>query len=319
VDNNLKEEASMSYYLSMISSNITKTQNYTILTSDNIGTYIFNPNVAGGSGQYGTLIATLPVGSLAVIGVPYKIIHGSNSGLVKILCQGSDKINFKGMQTASFLLYNPGNQIECIWNGTDYSIKVNTSIRFWQGRSTCNQLHIGNGFTYDTKSAGVNLTGMVLTEETSGNTALCLFDSGGTGNSGILYYANMTGTNMIWTNNKTITASSGTTCLVNEPTGGSSKNIDYDIFHGQGIDINLIARQAMRYNTSAALAGSFDLIKDGLYYGSGDYRGYDYIEIDTNYIRCQCFVGVQLLYFPDSGSVALTGDGFFFQQLDFIC
>ena len=281
-----------------------KTTNYTFALHDSI--IIADPNVD----QFGVLNVYLPVGSNAYIGKPLKVIHGSHAGIVKINCQGSDKINTHGVQVASLKLYNAGEQIEVIWNGTDYTVRGSTNVKTWQSRSDWSNAHCGNGFTYDTKSAGIDLTGMVLTEATSGNTALCIYDSGGTGTSGILYFTNMTGT-MLWTNDRTVTASNGTTCLVNEST--SSKDKDYSFYHGMGINNYIIHSW---YNTTADF-NTRKMIPSWNWGDAGNLNGYGIIGIDENSYKYQTARDMIIPTADDGSTSPSAVDGFIFQQTDF--
>jgi hypothetical protein len=290
---------------------VNKTQDYTILNNNQ--NIIANPNVAGGTGQYGVLTMTLPAGAAGIIGKSFKVFHGANAGIVKILCQGSDKINTHGTQITFLKLFNAGEQVEVVWNGTYFSVRGSTNIKTWQARSSWDNRHCGNGFTYDGKSAGVDLTGMTLIEATSNNTALCIYDSGGTGTSGILYFTDMTGT-MLWTNDRVVTAVNGTTVSVNEST--SSKNKDYNFYHGMGLDISNISKQRPLYNTSATIASAFLTLETSYDAVNGAAWMCEYIGIDTNYIKLQTGIN-GLKYGGDSGGQDGTADGFIFQKIDF--
>ena len=217
----------------------TKTSDYTITTSDINKMIVANPNTVS---QYGLLTIELPLGSSTIIGRRYKVKHGSNQGLIKIIVNsgGSDKIIFKGNQINYVLLYAIGDTWDFIWDGTNWLVEGSTILKTnYRNRSDWTNVHIGNGVTYDTKSAAVDLTGMVITESTSGYTAIVVYDSGGTGTSGVLYVYGLSSGFTYFTDGYTLTASDGTTALVNEASG-ISKNVDYNFYHGFGVNISEI-------------------------------------------------------------------------------
>jgi hypothetical protein len=141
----------------------------------------------------------------------------------------------------------------------------------------------GSAFTYDAKSAAVDLSGQHITG--TNNAALILYDSGGTGNSGILYICNQSGSdNGVWANNEVVTCGSGGyTCLVNEGSG-SSKNIDYNFYHGLGINDSWFELRKM-ISSDGTYGNSFNISME-----SADQKstatnfGQSTFPVDTNFV-----------------------------------
>ena len=208
----------------------------TCLTSDFGKLFIGNCNQIGGT--YGTINYYLPTGSDAIKGYPYDFQCGQYQGNIKVnVGVGSgQKILYKSQELDSFLIYSKGQQICFYWNGaywipikkTDIIMAVNLANRSdWTG------VQIGNGVKYDNKSAVGSLTGQVITEATSGFSAIIVYDD--TINS-ILYYYELSSGFTYFTNNRELTASNGITCDVDEASG-TNKNIDYNLYHGFGINL----------------------------------------------------------------------------------
>lgn len=223
---------------------ITKTADYTITANDDFDELIASCNTGGNEGLR---TITLLTGSESN-GQKQTIRHGDNQGLIKVVTQGGNKIRFKNEEIDYVLLYMQGQYAEYCWNSIDSVYDITSYFinmpKNYDNRSDWTNVHMGNGVTYDNKSAAVDLTGMVITEATSGFTGIVVEDTQGaaSGAGGILYvYALSTGFTF-WTNNRQLTASDGTTCDVDEGSG-SSKNIDYDLYHGFGIDIKKIIQK----------------------------------------------------------------------------
>jgi hypothetical protein len=268
---------------------------------------IVNCNTAA---QYGLITITLS--TLADnIGKNYTIEHGANSGLIKIDGEGSEYLNFKSSRILTALIYNSGNGYRVENNGTDWVMHGVNIMDFWSARSDWTAVHAGNGVIYDGKNAAINFTGMSGTEETSGNTFLCVYDSGGTEASGTLYYINITGT-MLLTNDKRLTMSSAHYCLVNHATG-SNKDVDSDVCHNFAIDGNKILKTRPILNNTAVFAGAVDSNS----YNTANYNG-DYMYVDTNNLRFQiATVGMRPI--GDNGNDRIMADAFIYQILDFSC
>lgn len=261
---------------------ITKAADYVIQNTDVFNTVIVTPNTAS---QYGVITITLPAGA-SNSGEMFTIVNrGANNGLVKIACNGAEKILYKGTQLAVFYLFSKGDYLRVYWNGTDWAISTCYSHieQGWVNRLDWTNVHVGSAFTYDTKNAAINFTGMTITEATSGNTGTVLYDSGGTGNSGILYVYNVTGTG-IWTDNRTVTTSSSNTCLVNETT--SSKDKDYNIVHNMAVNINLYTIDLF-VNASASFTGAQNVGTGGVGDTGAQVFGWVKNQVDTNTFKIQ--------------------------------
>jgi hypothetical protein len=176
-----------------------------------------------------------------------------------------------------------GDYIDVVSNGTEWKVISGYShIDIgWQNCSDWTNRTLGNGVTYNNKSAAVDLTGEKITEETSGFTAIVLFDSGGTGSSGILYIYNLSSGFTFWTNDRELTAGGGTTCDVDEGTG-SSKNQNYNFYHGFGEYLQNINKKII-YSEDSTEGSVFipDLILRGGGDVSDDY-GVTYFGVDIN-------------------------------------
>lgn len=294
----------------------TKTADYTLTSSDTSKLIIANPNTVS---QYGTLEIELPLGGSSVKGIEYIIEHGSNQGLVKIVVNsgGSDKIRYKNDQLDYVLLHMQGSKVVLVWNDTEFSVlqhDFRMKINF-QNRSDWQNVHVGNAVTYDTKSAAVDLTGMVITESTSGFTGVIVYDSGGTGTSGIFYVYDLSSSFTYWTNNRTLTASDGTTALVNE-SSGDSKDVDYNLYHGFGTNINNIKYTTI-INSSASFTDAF--MVDFVDTNNGATRGATIFQVSTSALKIQ--VGAEgYIYSRDSdgGNVPITTqDWYIYQEVIF--
>lgn len=295
----------------------TKSTNYTITNTDGFRRIIANPN---STSQYGLLTITLPPGTTSVLNRNISIIHSTMSGLVKISSTASN-INNKGNLLPNYYLFHNGSQAEFVWNGV-YWVNKDTSIVDigWQNRSDWTNVHIGNGFSYDTKSTFVDFTGMVGTS-TNGNTFVCLFDTGGsTSLSGILYYYEVVGNTSnigIFLNNGTITMGSGQNCLVNE-VSGSNKNIDYNLYHGINLNLNSIKHTFM-YSTSstgASYTNSMDLSYNGILENAANFTGFQIIQISTDILKIQTGAHGGGSFFDDTGSaIAITTQDSYVNQI----
>lgn len=187
-------------------------------------------------------------------------VQNTGTGLTRIDGEGSEKISLLGNSLDSVFLVTEDDYIELVAETTDWKVEHYhfSVITGWINNSNWAVVRFGAAFTYDTKSAAVDLTGQHITEATSNQTALVLYDSGGTGNSGVLYVCSIAVGTGVWTNDRVVTCGSGGyTVAVNEGTG-TSKNIDYDLYHGIGINPGQWEYH-MHVNSSAAFAGAYDI------------------------------------------------------------
>lgn len=253
----------------------------------------------------------------------YEVEFKTGQGLIKLDGNGTD-ILYKGQVAATPLIYSKGGSYKISNNGTNWILKgTNLYSINWDVRSAAQNAHAGSGLTYDngstTSTKSTDWTGMVITEETSNFSAVVVEDTGGTGTTGILYVYELSTGFTFWTNNKKLTASNGQTIDINEPAGGSSKNINYNLHHGFGVNFNSINAKKPIVNTSATFSGSF-VACDGFTNSSTNYGG-DWIEIDANNLIYQTNSGGAAYYDNNSGAyVSLHGSDFFWYKcLDFSC
>jgi hypothetical protein len=282
----------------------------TLLDSETDNTFILNPNTAT---QYGLLTATATATGSNKPSKLYRFEHGANQGLVRGYANSGQVFDWYGMADLNYIpMYMPGQFFEYYWNTNKSKWSIwNHNIFMpvgFQRRNNWVNKHMGNGVTYDTKSSGVDFTGMQISffdaTGDTGNacTAVVVFDSGGTGTSGVLYFYNISGGLNIFPNNNTITAiGDGTTCLVNEGTG-SNKNIDYNLYHGYGLD-QFSYMVKFWYSTDGTWNNSIGIDITASEAGDGSDHGGSLLQVDTNSLILQSANAIGFLpYINNSGS-----------------
>ena len=284
----------------------TKTADYTLTTADLNKMIIANPNTVS---QYGILEIELPLGSATIVGRPYKVKHGANQGLIKIVVNsgGSDKIIYRGLELDYLLLYAPGDKWELVWDGTSFDCHGSTTmIISWENWSDQTARLLGNRITYDNGSGGstksVDWTGMVITEATSGYTAVVVEDTGGASTTGELYVYELSSGFTFWTNNRILTASNSETIDVNEASG-STLDQNYNLYHEFGVNC-LYFTVKMVYNTSASFTNAWEI---ALNTDQSD-KGTWIYNVSNNTIIIQTgSTGVGYLSTPAGGNSTITG------------
>ena len=286
-----------------------KTSDYTILDTDTEDVFIADPN----SVQFGLLTIAAPAtgGNTSKV---RRVEHGAGQGLVRVNANGAQRFNFDGTDLQYILLYSPGQYVEFYWNTNTAKWTVKSrDISFntgFQGRSTWTSMNAGNGVTYDGKSAAVDFTGTIITEATSGFTGVVVHDSGGTGTSGIFYVYDLSSNFTFWTNNRVLTASDGTTALVNE-ISGQSKNVNYNLYFGFGRSTVKIQKE-IAVSTDKSEANTF-------FSGGGDTAGVaqksNYYGVDTNQMAYYS-TSAGAFTFTDSGGLngVLVGQDYFYNH-----
>jgi hypothetical protein len=288
----------------------TITGNYTITDTD-----WYDEIYCNHSSTTGLITVTLPT----VADADGRLIRIQNigNGLTKIDGEGAETISWKGNTLTQILLYMKDDYIELVSNGSEWKVEKGYSHieTGWQNRSDWTNVHMGNAFTYDTKSAsGTDWLGATISD-TNGQTAICIYDSGASSASGILYFYNVSSENNgVWTNNDTITQTNGDTCLVNEITG-TSKNVDYNFHDGFGVNTKP-NNHSLIVSTDGNENGSFDIGKNGT--TSGSEKGYTIFQIDADSVKLQTATA-GLIYTTDSGAGAIidTEDWYNNQALEF--
>jgi hypothetical protein len=292
----------------------TKTTDYTILDTDYSGErFIGNPNSS--SAQWGLLTFTLPT-IADNIGKWYEVEHGANQGLIKIASESSDGLYFRQQTKSSVLLYSPGSVYN---NGSKWVVTgSNLFDTSWCNRTDWTNVHIGNGVTYDTKSAAVDLTGRVITESTSNFSAVIVEDTGNTSSTGILYIYELSSGFTFWTNNRTLTASGGKTCLVNETTGGTSLNIDYNLDHEFG-SYQSKFRTRLFWSSDGTDANEVEVNANYDSGGTSPNRGYNNYNVSANAIKIQTGTAEAFGIVADDGTINIidTEDDYIKIILDF--
>jgi hypothetical protein len=278
---------------------IVKDADYTILDSDPEDIFIGDPN---SSTQKGLLTITAPATGSNTSKLR-RIEHGTTRGLMRANANGSQRFNFKGKSLQYILLYMPGDYVEFYWNTNTskwsiHDYKISMPVNF-QNQSDYTLVKLGNGVTYDNKSAAIDFTGMVITEATSNFTAIVVEDTGGTGTSGILYVYDLSSAFTFWTNNRVLTASDGTTADVNE-VSGTSKNVNYGLHNGFGVDITDYKLRVF-ISTDGSANNSFEIFQS--HDNSADNYGFTNFQISTSASDIWTGTG-GISYVNTSGSVA---------------
>lgn len=295
---------------------ITKDADYTITSNDDFDELVVSCNTAS---QYGLITITLLTGSESS-GQKQRIRHGDNQGLVKVTTQGGNKIRYEGEELSSILLYMEGNYLEYHWNNDDGVYEVDKLVSVmkvgWQNRSDWTAVHMGNAVTYDdgsgTSTKSSDWTGMVISgDDGSGtNTAVCVYDSGGAGDTGILYFYDISGSLGYFTNNNVLTASNGETIDVNEASG-SSKNIDYNLYHGFGLSMVSLNEKYFYVSSDKTEANTFGFVFSDT--PSSD-AGLGLIGVDTNSTKVQTGL-TGITYVEDTGNVAAFSTNDYYLQI----
>lgn len=262
---------------------------YTIADWVPSGTKILvSPN---SSTQKGKITVTLPT-MADNIGKWYEVAHKTGQGLIEVDGEGAETLNFKGEQLTTCKIYSAGMGYKFQNNGSDWTMNGSNSLKIgFQNRSDWTNVHMGNGVTYDNGSAAstksVDWTGMVVTEATSGFTGVVVEDTGGAGTTGILYVYELSSGFTFWTNDRVLTASNGETIDVNEGTG-SSKNVDYSLYHGSGIYIKDVYPLIL---VASSASPTTSIRVNYICSTSATVLGDNYASIDNNEILAQTGTG----------------------------
>lgn len=250
------------------------TSDYTITDTD-----FYDEFHASHSSATGKITFTLPT---AADNIGRKILFkNTGTGLTVIDGEGTESIHFRDNDLSDIRLFDEDDFIELlsdgssIWRTERYSININIG---WQNRSDWTTVHVGNGVTYDTKSAAEDWTGKKFSDGI--NLACCLYDSGSSSSTGILYFWDInTSSTGNFTNNDTLTANDADTVLVNEGSG-SNKNIDYNLYHGSGVNHQ---KRSFYFNTSGSFTGAYRYDNSA---GSGIYGMIFYVN-DADQVKLQ--------------------------------
>lgn len=284
-----------------------------IADTETNNTFVLDPNTVT---QYGQLTYTMPATGNNKPSKLYRFEHGANQGLVRGYANSGQVFDWYGISDLNYItMYMPGQFFEAYWNTNKSKWSIwNHNIFMpigYQNRSEYRNVHIGNGVTYDTKSSGIDFTGMVISWSDGSNTctAVVVYDSGGTGTSGILYFYNISGGLNIFPNNNTITASDGTTALVNEATG-TNKNVDYNIYHGFGLN-EIDIKKEWRLSSDGTPNNSYNVLFGSIVTGA---RGNTIFQDSINDFHFQTNGG-GIPFTQDSGvAVDLTTADYYINQ-----
>lgn len=269
------------------------------------------------STQKGIIIVTLPT-MADNIGKWYDIEFKTGQGLVMIDGEGAETLMFRNTTIPTALLYSAGASYRVSNNGSNWVMKgTNLYKTNWFATNDETDRNFGFAVTYDngsgTSTKNTDWTGMVITEATSGFTAVVVEDTGGTGTTGILYCLEASTSFTQWTNDRVLTASNGQTIDINE-VSGSSKNIDYNIFHDFGINISTITDYHVYWSADGTENASYVIDSASV---SG---GFSWRQISTVAIQNQS--NASGIFYQDSSGNTQTvasGDDFIKVVLDFSC
>jgi len=299
---------------------ITVNANYTITDDIPSGTkFLVYPN---SSTQKGKIVITLPT-MADNVGKWYDIEFASGFGLVEIDGEGTEKLNFKGNRIETVKLYQAGSHYRVSNNGVDWTLRgSNLFDTNFINNSDWTARKLGFAVTYDngsgTSTKNTDWTGMVIIEEISGFTAVVSHDSGGAGQTGILYLYNASSDFTYFTNNRKLTASNGQTIDVNE-TSGSSKNKETIFYHNFNISQDLIKRELI-YSDDKTIANTRYLFTFGYNPNVASYIS-NYYSISN--LEAGFYCGLAGVCFSDPSDLGFypvtTQDAYFKMILDFSC
>ncbi len=260
---------------------------------------------------------TIPSTSFSYLKSKKLKIKNTGVGLTHITC--TNKISLNGNLLSTVKLFMEDDYVNLIFSTseikvTDKYISIITNMintNSWTSRD------LGCAFTYDNKSAAVDLTGQHITEATSNQTAVILYDSGGVGASGVMYVYNIAIGTGVWTNNRQVSCGvGGYTFDVDEPSG-SSKNIDYDIYHNLGLGLGLfkfhiyISSDGTLTNTTEV---SFQVDDPGAGNGGGGNVNY----LDSNSIRIATGVSAGFIYWDKTHTLTVLAAQDYYYNFVFI-
>jgi hypothetical protein len=274
------------------------------------------------STQKGTITVLLPT-MADNIGKWYEVEHKTGQGLIEVDGEGVETLNFKGEQITTCKIYSAGMGYTFKNNGSDWVMKGNNILNInWQNRNDWTDVILGNGVTYDNGSAAstksTDWTGMVITEATSGFTGVVVEDTGGTGTTGILYVYELSNNFTFWSNDRVLTASNGETIDINEGTG-SSKNIDYNLFHEFGINFIFPFIKPIM-STDKTIANTTIIGMQAHIEDSTNDGGIGILGVDTNSIKIQT-ASEGLRYVEVGGGTPILNTQDYYNNiiLDFSC
>ena len=230
------------------------------------------------------------------------ILQNLATGLSYVNGNGAN-IEFKGNSLSTIKLFSAGDKIGIRSDGSNWQVEFCyiSIITEWMNRSDWTNVQVGSAFTYDNKSAAVDLTGQKVTLD-SGNTCVVAYDSGGTGASGTLYVYGWTGTGIAANNEEGICGSGGYTFDVDEGTG-SSKNVNYSYYPNLGLNIIYFEKE-LYVNSSASYTGCHDIrITNSVV---GQQAGFSMHQTDINQIEIIGALQYFAVYEP-SGGGAMVG------------
>jgi len=174
----------------------------------------------------GFVLRNLPTLS-ANINKRYKFKNTGN-GITKIVSEEGSNIIFQNNFLSDVSILMMGDFVEILGTSSGWFVEhanINM-ITNWINTNEWRTRRFGSAFTYDNKSnSGVSWTGQHITEATSNQKTIVLYDEQLSGTTGKLHVYNITDSSTglgFWTNNRVITAGAdGATMDVNETTGTS--------------------------------------------------------------------------------------------------
>ena len=262
-------------------SSSTKTTNYPITDTDDLGVIFTNGNF---------VTITLPTAS-ANTDRELTISNIHATGLALIDGEGAELIN----SVATVYLFSQYNYLKIKCNGTkwiviDFNINITSS---WLPRSDWTAVHLGlTSLIYDGLTGTFDI-GEVVTEGTTGATGII------TGDTGTTLILKDVGGGGVFTNDNTLAGgTSGATAVVNGDTKNTDSNVNH-LFSASLVDIDVkVYFNSTASDTAAWLGVS---IADGFSTGS---LGVRIIESDTDTLLLDTG-GDGIAFMNDAGANAL--------------
>lgn len=234
--------------------NIAKTADFSILTTEWYDLYKVTTGAA-------LVIPSLPTAASAEDQIVKIQKMDTGAGCIRITPNGAEQIIAKSGASLDYLfLFKKGDIVELMSNGTDWFI-INSFVPYfdfgWINRSDWTNVHLGFAQITYSGASGSFIIGETITESTSGNTWILIYDSGT-----VFTCVNATGTGVA-TNAETLTGgTSAETATVN----GSTKNVDTLILHNCGLGFELLKNPMITLSSDKTQANSYRTIetnKDG--------------------------------------------------------
>jgi len=229
----------------------------------------------------------------------------SGSGRIKVDGEGAETINGK----TEIYLPSRYDYIELIAGASEWII-LHINVNIWSGwisRSDYTNAHCGYpNIDYDNLS-GTFLLGEIVTEGTTGDTGIIIYDSGST-----LIVYDVTGGGIFNNNNSLTGGTSGATALVNEAGTGTTKDLDSEIAHYFGKNLRELDVKVF-FSSDGAEGNCIECLdKIWRYSTAGEFNqvyGIDLNQIDADNFTVHTGANGEIVL-DAAGGIAYLGDEF---------